>query len=99
MKLVSSREERGLEPLAGRRVVMTVWNTFMTDARVTKEAETLIQSGAAVLVLAVRPEDSLPANEVTASGIRVMRVSKRLPFLMPRCAAFAISGNANKPQH
>lgn len=80
MKLVSSREERGLEPLAGRRVVMTVWNTFMTDARVTKEAETLIQSGAAVLVLAVRPEDSLPANEVTASGIRVMRVSKRLPF-------------------
>lgn len=68
--------------LAGRRVVMTVWNSFVTDARVTKEAETLINAGAEVMVLAVLSSNDLAAKEITGSGIRVMRISKRLPFLL-----------------
>lgn len=64
-----------------RTITMTVWNAFVTDARVTKEAETLISSGYSVCVIAIKI-GALPEHEVLASGIEVVRVHKRPPWII-----------------
>src|SRR5690606_5777534 len=70
------------ESFTGKHVVMTVWNNFLTDARVTKEAETLIGAGAQVTVVAVHAPDVTPLRGKTAAGIHVRRVTKQPPFFI-----------------
>ncbi len=79
--------------LRGRRVSMLVWNGFVYDARVTREAETLVGEGLHVQVTCVRTEESLPADEVTPGGVEVHRVSRRnrwltMILLAPRGLAY-----------
>jgi glycosyltransferase involved in cell wall biosynthesis len=58
---------------------MFVKNSFEYDARVTKEAKTLIGAGHNVTVVAIHVPDQTAEREVTPDGINVVRVS-RLSF-------------------
>ena len=58
---------------------MFVKNSFEYDARVTKEAKSLIGAGHEVTVVAIHVPEVTAENETTADGIRVIRVS-RLQF-------------------
>ena len=55
---------------------MIVWNTFQTDARVLKEAETLAGEGHRVTVFALLQPGETPAHEVLGPGLEVVRVSR-----------------------
>jgi glycosyltransferase involved in cell wall biosynthesis len=61
------------------KICMFVKNSFEYDARVTKEAKTLIGSGHQVTVVAIHVPDKTAEHEMTADGINVVRVS-RLSF-------------------
>jgi glycosyltransferase involved in cell wall biosynthesis len=61
------------------KICMFVKNSFEYDARVTKEAKSLIGAGHAVTVVAIHVPKKTAEQEVTADGIRVIRVS-RLSF-------------------
>lgn len=58
------------------RVAMVVWNEFRNDARVLKEAETLIASGQEVTVHALHTAGITLEAEVISSGVRVVRVAR-----------------------
>lgn len=62
---------------------MIVWNTFQTDARVLKEAETLVAHGHEVTVFALLQPGETPEHEVLAPGLEVVRAS-RTPLRMLR---------------
>lgn len=66
------------------RVAMIVWNEFVHDARVLKEAQTLVGAGHQVTVHAIRKPGSLVDREEFRSGIRVIRVKRDAPWLWPR---------------
>lgn len=55
---------------------MIVWNEFLTDARVLKEAETLVRDGHSVTVHAIHTPNKTKTNEVLVSGVKVTRVSR-----------------------
>jgi glycosyltransferase involved in cell wall biosynthesis len=61
------------------KICMFVKNSFEYDARVTKEAKTLIEAGHQVTVVAIHVPDKTAEREVTSDGINVIRVS-RLSF-------------------
>ena len=58
------------------RIAMFVKNSFEYDARVTKEARTLVKNGHEVTVVAILVPRVTPETETTADGIRVIRVSR-----------------------
>ncbi len=58
------------------RICMFVKNSFEYDARVTKEAKSLIAAGHDVTVVAIHVPDVTAQAETTADGIRVRRVSR-----------------------
>lgn len=64
------------------RVAMTVWNEFLTDARVTKEAETLVAAGYAVTVIAIHTPGKTESREMHSSGFEVVRVAKAVPIFL-----------------
>lgn len=55
---------------------MLVKNSFEYDARVTKEAESLVRAGHDVTVVAIHLPEVTAAREVRSSGVRVVRVSR-----------------------
>lgn len=61
------------------KICMFVKNSFEYDARVTKEAKTLIGAGHDVTVVAIHVPQKTAAEETTSDGIHVVRVS-RLSF-------------------
>jgi len=61
------------------KICMFVKNSFEYDARVTKEAKTLIGAGHDVTVVAIHVPNKTAEREVTSDGINVVRVS-RLSF-------------------
>jgi glycosyltransferase involved in cell wall biosynthesis len=61
------------------RICMFVKNSFEYDARVTKEARSLIEAGNTVTVVAIHVPNKTAERELTADGINVIRVS-RLSF-------------------
>ncbi len=61
------------------KICMFVKNSFEYDARVTKEAKTLIAAGHDVSVVAIHVPKKTAQREVTPDGINVIRVS-RLSF-------------------
>lgn len=61
------------------KICMFVKNSFEYDARVTKEAKTLIGAGHDVTVVAIHVPGATAEREVTPDGINVVRVS-RLSF-------------------
>lgn len=73
--------------MTAKRVCMLVWNGFVYDARVTKEAETLISHGHEVTVVAISTPDRPIESETLESGVHVKRVRRdcqwchRLTFL------------------
>jgi glycosyltransferase involved in cell wall biosynthesis len=60
---------------------MLVWNGFVFDARVTREAETLVGAGVSVRVICVLTDQRPIAEETTAGGVQVVRVSRRVRWL------------------
>ena len=62
---------------------MIVWNEFLNDARVLKEAETLQAQGCQVTVCALHTPGLTQKMETMASGVKVSRVTRR-PFLRLR---------------
>lgn len=62
--------------MPSNRVCMLVWNGFVHDARITKEAETLIAHGYDVTVVAIQTPERPVASETLASGIHVVRVRR-----------------------
>jgi glycosyltransferase involved in cell wall biosynthesis len=67
--------------LAGRRVSMLVWNEFVYDARVTREASALVAQGACVQVTGILGRKRAVARETTGDGIAVNRVHREQPHL------------------
>lgn len=63
-------------------VCMLVKNSFEYDARVTKEARTLIEAGHDVTVVAIHVPNVTAEEETLDSGIHVIRVS-RMQFGLP----------------
>ncbi|MCE8031560.1 glycosyltransferase family 1 protein [Billgrantia tianxiuensis] len=55
---------------------MVVWNEFLNDARVLKEAQTLQSSGYQVVVHALHTPGVTEEREILASGVQVVRVSR-----------------------
>lgn len=60
-------------------ISMIVWNDFLNDARVLKEAQTLQAAGHQVVVHALHAPGKTLERETLASGIKVVRVA-RSPF-------------------
>jgi len=58
------------------KICMFVKNSFEYDARVTKEAKSLISDGHDVTVVAIHVPDVTEREEVTTDGIHVIRVSR-----------------------
>lgn len=58
---------------------MVVWNEFRNDARVLKEAQTLVEAGHSVTVHALHTPGVTQEHEVVSNGIVVVRVA-RSPF-------------------
>ncbi|MBK5268345.1 MAG: hypothetical protein JJE47_13010, partial [Acidimicrobiia bacterium] len=58
------------------KVCMFVKNSFEYDARVTKEAKTLIANGHDVTVVAIHVPGVTAERETTSDGIHVRRVSR-----------------------
>lgn len=56
-------------------VAMMVWNEFVNDARVLKEANTLQSNGYRVTVNALKLKNETPVSEAHCSGIKVKRIS------------------------
>ena len=61
------------------KICMFVKNSFEYDARVTKEAKTLISAGHDVTVVAIHVPGKTAERETTSDGIQVVRIS-RLSF-------------------
>ncbi len=70
------------------KICMFVKNSFEYDARVTKEAKTLIAAGHDVTVVALFVPGVTPLTETTADGIAVIRVT-RMQFGVDKLNAFA----------
>jgi len=62
---------------AGKRVEMLVWNTFLNDARVFNEAQTLAQAGYTVTVNALAAPGVAKEFERLAAGFVVRRFGAR----------------------
>lgn len=60
-------------------VAMMVWNEFVNDARVLKEANTLQSNGYRVTVNALKLKNETPVSEAHCSGIKVKRISGKKP--------------------
>ena len=66
-----------------KQVSMVVWNTFQNDARVLKEAETLMEHGYSVTVFALHtPGVTSRQERVGRSGVRVHRVLRSPGMLL-----------------
>lgn len=76
---------RSATPECHIKVAMLVCNSFLNDARVRKEAETLVKAGYQVTVHALAVPGLAPNSEILPSGIRVHRhggdhASKKAPL-------------------
>ncbi|MGN0924341.1 group 1 glycosyl transferase [Ectopseudomonas mendocina] len=77
------------------RIAMLVWNEFVNDARVLKEAQTLQGAGYQVTVFALHAPGQTRKKETLTGGIRVVRVP-RSPFARgPRDVVSAASLDSN----
>ncbi|CDT77940.1 Glycosyl transferase group 1 [Vibrio coralliirubri] len=63
------------------KISMLVWNEFLNDARVLKEAQTLQAAGYQVCVHALHSEGKTKKNEVLDQGIIVKRQARSFTFL------------------
>ncbi len=59
-----------------KRVSMIVWNEFLNDARVLKEAQTLQNAGYQVTVHALHTPSSTLERETLQCGVKVVRVAR-----------------------
>lgn len=76
-----------------KKIAMVVWNEFLNDARVLKEAETLQAAGYKVAVYALHTPGVTKSYEVLPSEVEVFRTA-RSPFWRLR-SRFVKSGDAN----
>ncbi len=60
---------------------MLVWNEFLNDARVLKEAETLNAAGYEVVVHALKIKDQTPQRQTLKSGVDIVRVPHVSPLV------------------
>ncbi|WP_085626361.1 MULTISPECIES: glycosyltransferase family 4 protein [unclassified Pseudomonas] len=82
-----------------KKIAMIVWNEFLNDARVLKEAQTLQHAGYQVRVFALHTPGITPQQERLKDGIEVFRVARSpLWQLRKRKIASAASPQAGKNQ-
>lgn len=82
-----------------KKIAMIVWNEFLNDARVLKEAQTLQHAGYQVRVFALHTPGITPQQERLKDGIEVFRVARSpLWQLRKRKIACAASTQAGKNQ-
>ncbi len=82
------------------RICMFVKNSFEYDARVTKEAKSLIAAGHEVTVVAIHVPGATAREETTSDGIRVRRVSRANLGVDPRKRiAGAYAGTVESRHH
>lgn len=90
----------GMDERTGVRVCMFVKNTFEYDARVTREAATLVRAGHGVTVVALHLP-GVTAREETRDGAKVVRVDRlygRLVDLVPGFLANStVAAGAGRP--
>lgn len=77
-----------------RHIAMLVWNTFLNDARVMNEAETLVRAGFSVTVHALHAPGIAPRVEVVGSGITVRRMGGSQGARQLRRGALGASGRS-----
>lgn len=70
-------ENRSSDSVSDSHIAMLVWNTFLNDARVKNEAETLAREKYRVTVHALQLPGVTVASEVLNSGVQVKRFGKR----------------------
>ncbi|MDN3554968.1 glycosyltransferase family 4 protein [Halomonas maura] len=73
-------------------VSMIVWNEFLNDARVLKEAQTLQSSGFQVVVHALHTPGLTQERETLDGGVKVVRVARN-PFWKLRKRRYLEAGN------
>ena len=66
-----------------KKISMVVWNNFLNDARVLKEANTLQCAGYSVTVFAIQTSIEIQKYEKLSCGVKVVRVPST-PFLLLR---------------
>lgn len=66
-----------------KKIAMIVWNEFLNDARVLKEAQTLQKAGYQVRVFALHKPGVTQPRETLEDGIQVIRVSPDMVSLWP----------------
>ncbi len=77
------------------RITMFLFHTFQNDHRILKEARSLITAGHEVTLIALRTDDSLPA-ERNEEGIRVIRLRmRRWPFRKGRYLEYFLRAGWN----
>lgn len=59
-------------------ISMIVWNEFLTDARVLKEAQTLTNAGYKVTVHAIHTPNKTKERETLSCGVNVVRVTRNV---------------------
>ncbi|MED1603613.1 glycosyltransferase family 4 protein [Alkalihalophilus marmarensis] len=79
------------------KVCMVVWNTFETDARVTKEAKSLVKHGKDVTVIAVHNPHKTKKREVV-EGINVVRVCRTIRIQKDASPSPAAKSKAKEAQ-
>ncbi|MDD2134842.1 glycosyltransferase family 4 protein [Pseudomonas kurunegalensis] len=67
-----------------KKIAMIVWNEFLNDARVLKEAQTLQNAGYQVRVFALHKPGVTQPSETLSDGIQVLRVRPDLFSLWPK---------------
>lgn len=82
-----------------QRVAMVVWNEFLNDARVLKEAQTLQRAGYQVKVFALHTPGVTQQHEQLEGGIQVCRVARSPLWRLRKGSSLPIQPPASsKPQ-
>jgi glycosyltransferase involved in cell wall biosynthesis len=73
---------------------MLVWNTFLNDARVRNEAESLVRAGYRVTVHALHAPGITARSEVVGSGVQIERLGGRQGKRQLRPVASGLAGQS-----
>lgn len=80
------------------RIAMIVWNEFLNDARVLKEAQTLAHAGHSVVVHALHTPGVTKEKEDIESGIKAVRVARSPFWRLRQRNTVAVSKSSNNVQ-
>jgi glycosyltransferase involved in cell wall biosynthesis len=80
--------------ISRKNISMVVWNSFLNDARVLKEAQTLQSAGYKVTVFALHTPGVTKKSETTAEGIKIVRIARSPLWTWRKKHLTTANGNA-----